>query len=231
MFFDFKFWHYLTNPHELANQLHSSSMRGFNKRVLFVFIIGVLLFSIRDIWGMNTEAITPLLATMTTADYTIARIASLVGAIVWSLLYMSFHFYGIAYILSLLTAIPFKRLLPLQLLMTGLLLLEKGLVFFFFLLRGETTSFSFLSFGPLAATFLDNGYMIFFFNQLTVTTALIIALQFRFIRSFTELTERKGLLWLLIGIHIALALMTAAIGFIPMEKLLNLLFIGGAIHA
>lgn len=231
MLFDFKFWRYLTNPQDLATTIQTSSMRGFNKRLVVVFILGVFLFSLRNVWGMNTESITPLLATMTTADYTIARLISLLGAILWSLLYMSFHIFGLSYILSFLTAIPFKRIVPLQLLMTGLLLVEKALVFFFFVLKGETTNVSFLSFGPLATTFLDHGYLIFFLNQLTLTTALIIGLQFKFIRTYTALNERKGLLWILLGLHILMALLTAAIGFIPMEKLLNLLVIGGGIHA
>ncbi len=120
MFFDFKFWHFLTNPRQLAIQLQTSEIRGFKKRVL-VSYFGVVLFAIREIWGMSTESITALLATMTTTDYTIARYVSLVGALAWALIYMAFHFFGFAYILSLLTAIPFKKLLPLQLLVTGML--------------------------------------------------------------------------------------------------------------
>ena len=228
MFFDFKFWRFLTNSHQLANQLRNSAMRGFEKRVLFVAFFGVLLFAIRDIWGMNTESITALLSTMTTTDYTIARYVSVVGALMWALIYMAFHFFGFAYILSLLTAIPFKKLLPLQLLATGILLLEKAIILLVFTMKGATTSMSFLSFGPLAATFLDNWTIILFLNQLTLTTALIIALQSRFIRSYTGGTERKGFIWLLIGIHVAMALIVAAVGFIPMESLFHSFVEGGA---
>ncbi|HJF34158.1 MAG TPA: hypothetical protein K8V56_20545 [Sporosarcina psychrophila] len=227
MFFDFKFWRFLTNPHQLADQLENSSMRGFKKRILFVSLLGVLLFAIRDIWGMNTESITALLSTMTTTDYTIARYVSLVSSLLWSLIYMAFHFFGFAYILSLLTAIPFKKLLPLQLLVTGILLLEKTVVLLVFMMKGATTSVSFLSFGPLAMTFLDSWYIILFLNQLTVTTVLIIALQSRFIRTFTGNTERKGLIWILIGIHVAMALIVAAVGFIPLESLFHSFVEGG----
>ncbi len=227
MFFDFKFWRYITNPYQLADQLQTSSMRGFKKRVLSVFLIGVLLFAIRDIWGMNTESITSLLSTMTTTDFTIARSVSLVGAVMWSLIYIAFHFFGFAYLLSGLTAIPFKKLLPLQLLVTGILLLEKAVILLVFTVKGATTSVSFLSFGPLAATFLDNWYIILFLNQLTVTTALIVALQYQFIRSYTGNLKRKGFLWILIGIHVAMALIVAAVGFIPLESLFHSLVEGG----
>src|SRR5690554_1540871 len=107
MFFNFRFWHFLTNPYRLAEQLNISSIRGFRIRVFFVFLMGVVFFATRELWGMNTETITPLLSTMTTADYTLARYASLAGIIVWALVYMSFHFFGFSYILSLITDIPF----------------------------------------------------------------------------------------------------------------------------
>ncbi|MER2088863.1 MAG: hypothetical protein ABS920_03930 [Sporosarcina sp.] len=228
MFFDYKFWQFLTNPSKLADQLQTSSMHGFKKRILCVFLVGVLLFALRDIWGMNTESVTSLLSTMTTTDYTIARYVSLVGAIVWSFIYMAFHFFGFAYIVSRLTTIPFKKLFPLQLLVIGILLIEKAVVFIVFAMKGAATSVSFLSLGPLAATFLDNWYMILFLNQLTVTTAFIIALQYQFIRTYTGNIERKGFIWLLIGIHVAMALIVAAVGFIPLESLFHSLIEGGA---
>ena len=221
MFFNFTFRHFLTNPHHLADQLQTASMRGFKSRIILVFLTGLLLFGFRGWWGMGTESLTPLLTTMTTTDYTIARYASLLGSLCWSIIYISFHFLGFAYILNLVTGIPFKKLLPLQLLMTGLLLMEKALVFFIFAVKGATANVSFLSFGPLAATYLETKYLILFLNQLTITTALIIALQYRFILSYTQFTQKKRLLWMLIGIHIAMALITAAIGFVPAENWLN----------
>ncbi|MCG7337368.1 hypothetical protein MHZ95_19090 [Sporosarcina sp. ACRSM] len=230
MFFDFKFWHFLTDPQQLSSRLQTSEMRGFNKRVAAVFLFGILLFAFREIWGMGTESITPLLPTMTATDYTIARYASLLGTILWALVYLSFHFFGFAYILSLLTAIPFQKLLPMQLLMTGLLLIEKTLVLSVFMVKGATASVSFLSFGPLAVTFLDSYYLILFLNQLTITTALILTFQYRFIRSYNGITERKGWFWILFGLHIGMALIVASMGLIPFESLFHSLVERGVGH-
>lgn len=224
MFFEFKFWHFLSNPRNLAEQSQTLSMRGFEKRALAVFLIGIILFAIRDLWGMGTHTITSLLTTMTTVDYTIARYSSLVGAIVWSIVYMLFHILVFSYILRLVTGIPFKKLLPLQLLMTGLLLIEKALVFIVFVMNGAVASVSFLSLGPLAATFLEDPYLVLFLNQLTITMAVIIALQYKFLREYLgPRTTRVGLLWKVIAIHIVMALITAAIGFIPAESLFDLM--------
>ncbi|MFS0575850.1 hypothetical protein AB1K83_09455 [Sporosarcina sp. 179-K 3D1 HS] len=218
MFFDYRFWRYLVSPHELAAQLQTSTMHSYRKRVVAVFLLGVLLFATREIWGMNTEKLTALLSTMTIVDYTIARYVSLFGILLWAILYMAFHYWGVAYILHRITSIPFKQLLPLQLLATGLLLIEKLLVFLVFALQGETTSVSFLSFGPLANTFLDNWYIIYFLNQLTVTGAAIVGIQYRFIRSYPSENDWYRMLPVLIGLHVAMALITAAVGFIPVEE-------------
>lgn len=227
MFFKFSFRQYLTNPQKLANELQSSSIRGFKIRVVLVFLAGVLLFGLRSLWGMNTEAITPLIISTSTADFTLARFASLLGSMVWSVIYISFHLFGFAFILSYLIGIPFKKLLPMQLLMTGLLLIEKALVFLVFVMKGEIANVSFLSFGPLATTFIEPPFFIFLFNQLTLTTIIIVAYQYHFIRKFSEIVQRKRLIWLLIGLHLLMAIITASIGFIPAESLFDTITGGG----
>lgn len=227
MFFDYKFWYFLTRPHDLGVNLQSSSMRKLNSRIGIVFLLGAVLFVIRNIWGMNTEGITSVLATMTDTNYTIARYASLAGSVIWSVLYMAFHIFGIALVISQITKIPYQHVVPLQIGITGILLMEKALLFLVFYLKGATVPLSFLSFGPLAVTIMENWYIILFLNQLTVTTALIITLQYRFIRAFKKEGKWREQLWMLIGLHVAMALITASIAFIPFDRLLNSLFGGG----
>lgn len=227
MFFTYRFWHFLTRPYELASQLQAGTMRNFNRRLLIVFIAGIALFTLREIWGMGTEALTSLMTTMTTTDYIIARYASLAGTVLWSILYIAFHTFGVALILSTLTKIPYRQLVPLQVLMTGLLLMEKAVLFIVFAIKGATVSLSFLSFGPLAVTVMENWYLILFMNQLTITSALIITLQYRYIRGFLVDGRWKEHLWILIGLHVAMALITAAVAYIPFDSILNSIFGGG----
>ncbi|WP_239430955.1 hypothetical protein [Sporosarcina sp. ACRSL] len=217
----------MTRPNELASQLQTATMRYFNKRLLIVFLTGIVLFALREIWGMGTEGLTSLLTTMTTTDYIIARYASLAGTVIWSILYIAFHLFGVALILSTLTKIPYRKLVPLQLLVTGVLLMEKALLFIVFAIKGATVSLSFLSFGPLAVTVMENWYLILFMNQLSITSALIITLQYRFIRAFVVDGKWREHLWILIGLHVAMALVTAAIAYIPFDSILNSLFGGG----
>ena len=228
MFFNFSFWRYVTNPSQLAMNHQSSAMRGFNLRIVFLFLSGIVIFALRDIWGMTTESLSPMLVLATDGDYTIARFVSVIGAILWAVLYIAFHLFFVSYILGLLTSIPVRRIVPLQLLVTGVLLIEKALVFLVFTVKGEATNVSFLSFGPLTATFSDTWFLVMFLNQLTIISALIVSLQFSFIRSYTKTMNWKSLLAVLIGLQIVFALLTTAIGYIPFERLFNYVMQGGA---
>ncbi|ARD48821.1 hypothetical protein [Sporosarcina sp. P33] len=239
MYSTYGYWRSLLYPDRLATEIGQGTVTGFKRRVFSVFILGIILFVLREMWGMNSETMTYIMANGTIDDYTIGRYAALAGTIIWALVYLSFHFWGVAWILSLLTKIPFKPLLKLQLVVTGLLLFEKLINFLVFAVAGKTAAVSILSFGPLALTFLENWYIILFVNQLTIFSALIVAVQYRFI-SFSEIetslvgeevVEHKGIrknaLWMLIALQVVFALITAAVGFVPVEKLLNLLMIGG----
>ena len=94
---------------------------------------------------------------------------------------------------------------------------------------GVTTPVSLFSFGPLAVTFFDHPFLIFFFNQLSIFTALIIALQVRFIRSFRDINPRT-LYLIIIAIHIVMALLTAVISILPHEEWYLQLVEGGAFN-
>ncbi|MDI2587725.1 hypothetical protein OR571_11510 [Psychrobacillus sp. NEAU-3TGS] len=216
MFFEFRFWKYLFNRNELIGSLEDTKMRGFEKRVWLIAILGVLLFALRDIWGMHTEGLTSLFVGGFEDTFVIARATSLIGAIIWSFLYMAFHFFGIAFLLHKITKIELSKVAVIQLFVVALLLMEKAFTFFLYAIVGYTTDFSILSFGPLAATFLNNEFFTYFFNELTLITGLIIAIQFHFLRAFTEMSARNLFIILLV-IQLLLALFVAGIQVLPLE--------------
>lgn len=218
MFFEFRFWKYLFNRNELIVSLkEDATMRGFQSRVWFVAIFGVLLYALLDIWGLHTEELTALFVNGYEDTFTIARITSLIGTIIWSLLYMGFHFFIIAFILHKIANVELSKVAVLQLFVVALLLMEKAFNFFLYAIVGYATDYSVLSFGPLAATFLEHSYFNHFFNELSLITALIIALQFHFLRAFTTLSARN-LFILLIVIQVILSLISAGFEVLPIES-------------
>lgn len=218
MFFEFRFWKYLFNRNDLIVSLkEDATMRGFQSRVWFVAIFGILLFALRDIWGLHTEELTALFVNGYEDTFTIARIISLIGTIFWSLLYMGFHFFVIAFILHKITQVELSKVAILQLFVVAFLLMEKAFNYFLYAVVGYATDYSILSFGPLAATFIEQSYVNYFFNELSLITGLIVAIQFHFLRSFTAMSTRN-LFLLLLGIQLILALLTAGFEVLPIES-------------
>jgi len=216
MFFEFRFWKYLFNQNELIGSLKDTKMHGFEKRVWLVALLGVVLFALRDIWGMHTEELTSIFVGGFEDTFVIARATSLIGSIIWSILYMAFHFFGIAFLLHKITNMELSKVAVIQLFVVVLLLMEKAFIFLLYVVVGYTTDFSVLSFGPLAVTFLDSDFFTYFFNELSIITGLVIAIQFRFLRAFTEMSARN-LLIILIVIQVILALFIAGIQVLPLE--------------
>ncbi|EIM07338.1 hypothetical protein A1A1_06032 [Planococcus antarcticus DSM 14505] len=201
-------------------------MRNVNKRIACIIAIGLLVFALSEIWGMNTESLTPLLAAGMWDVYTLARWTSLTGTLLWAGFYLAFHLYGAAFLFSKVLKVPWRAAIIMQTYVTALLVIEKGLIFLLFALTGFTMSVSIFSFGPIASTFLDNHFLIYFFNQLTLFTSLIIAVQYRFIRNFTKINP-KLILFGLIMLHIFAALIVASFSLIPINDMLSGFMEGG----
>lgn len=218
MFYHYKFWHSLTHPSQFTDIIETGKVSGYKKRSFTVFMLFILLFAAREFWGMGTESLTTLFATDLHDDYYIARLLSMVGAILWAICYFSFHYYGVTYILHLFTEIPYKWIQKVQLYVVVFLLIEKAILFAVFYGVGYTTTFSFFSLAPLALQFIDNDVFLFFINQLTVATVLTIIVQYTFLSKWEEETSRKALLAKIIFLQIIMAVFVGMISVLPLQE-------------
>ncbi|PSL40651.1 hypothetical protein B0H99_104113 [Planomicrobium soli] len=234
MIFDFRFWHYFGRQGELIHNLQNTEVRNFNRRLAWILALGVLVFALREIWGMNTASLTPLFAAGMWDEYTLARWTSLVGTLLWAGLYLTFHSYITAFLFSKWTKMTWRAAIVMQSYVVAVLVIEKALVFLLFVVFGFTTTLSMFSFGPMAATFIElpnqsvNHFLTYFFNQLTIFTALIIAFQYRYVRSFTEFSPR-WILFILLTLHILVALFVASFSLLPLTDMLRGFTEGGTI--
>lgn len=224
MFLEFHFWRYLTHRDRLLTGLQEAEeLRGFKKRVGAVLGITILIYILIEMWGMMSTSLTPLYVLGFTDTYSIARWVSLIGIVLWAFVYFAFHLFGVSQLLHILTRIPLRVAAVMQLYVIAILMLEKSIVFIIYALVGYTTPFSFLSFGPLSAQFLDMEFFHYFFNQFSVFTGLIIAVQLQFLQRFTDYST-KVLLIILLSMTIIFAIVIALISIFPWENVL----MGGA---
>ncbi|MUV05890.1 hypothetical protein GOP80_01640 [Planococcaceae bacterium Storch 2/2-2] len=227
MVFDYSFWKFIVRPESLASQLPEAEMRKFKSRMFFVFFLAVVLFTVRSFWGYGTESFTSLLVTDGEQFFALARLLDLIAAGVWGIIYVAFHLFAVAFLFAAFTEVPARHFVPLQLLVVGLFLMEKALVFGLSAMQGAWAPVSFLSLGPIAMTYIDNDFLVYFFNQLTVTVVLVISIQYRFLKTMDPEQSKGKLLGALIGLHIAAALIVAGIQIVPFNELFDTIVGGG----
>ncbi|QDQ01331.1 hypothetical protein FOH38_13150 [Lysinibacillus fusiformis] len=218
MFYHYKFWHSLTHPINFTQALENGEIRGYKKRSLTVFLLFILLFAVREFWGMGTESLTTLFAMNNQDEYYTARLLSMVGAIAWGIVYYCFQYFGITYMLYLLTDIPYKWIQKVQLYVMVFLLIEKAILFAVFYGVGYSTTFSFFSLAPIAQQLIDTDVVLFVINQLTVATVLTIIVQFTFLSKWEEASDRKALLAKIIVIQVLMAVFVGMISVLPLQE-------------
>ncbi len=221
MFYHYKFWHSLTHPVTFTQAVEGGEIRGYKKRSLTVFMLFILLFAVREFWGMGTDSLTTLFAMNNQDEYYTARLLSMVGAVAWGILYYCFQYYGVTYMLYLLTDIPYKWIQKVQLYVMVFLLIEKAILFAVFYGVGYSTTFSFFSLAPIAQQFMDTDVVLFAINQLTVVTVLTIIVQFTFLSKWEEASDRKALIAKIIVIQVLMAVFVGMISVLPLQEWLT----------
>lgn len=219
MFYPYKFWHSLVNPSIFANVLDNDhEVRGYKKRVAFIFVLTLLLFAARNFWGVGTEGLTGIFALGDNNTYATARILSLTGAIIFGAIYFAFHYFGISYALSILTEIPYAAVRRVQLFVIAFYLIEKTIVFAAFYNAGFTANLSFLSIAPIVAQFTTEDFVLFTLNQITLFSVIAIIIQYQFLNKFIEPAKHKGLLIRIIAVHAALAIIVGLLSALPLQE-------------
>lgn len=206
------------HPTNFTQAVEQGEIRGYKKRSFTVFMLFMLLFVIREFWGMGTESLTTLFASNHPNEYYTARLLSMVGVIAWGVIYYCFHYYGVTYLLHLLTDIPYKWIQKVQLYVMVFLLIEKTILFAVFYAVGYTTNLSFFSLAPIAQQVIDQDYVLFAINQLTVATVLTIIVQYTFLSKWEEWSDRKALLAKIIGLYVVMAIFIGMISALPLQE-------------
>lgn len=223
MDYQFRFWHSLFNPSKFAfaldNQDQGYQIKGYRMKFFVLFFVYIGFYIMRDLWGMGTDGLTYFSTSNLYEEYVVSRYLSILGAAIEGMLFFLFHYYIISFCLYVLTDLPFRSISKIQLFVITSILIEKVILFIVFVMVGYTTPLSFLSFGPLTSYLVDDSFVIYFLNQITVATVVTVVIQYVFISKWEE--ESKGiLLTKIIIVQLFFALLTAAISVIPLKDYL-----------
>lgn len=214
----YRFWHTLFNPSSLTDLIEKEEERhaiqGYKQALSWIFIWAIVYFTARDFWGMYTNELTALAGQGQIKEYIAARYISLIGALLFGILFFVFHYYFFTYLIALFTDLPFNWVKKIQLYVLFVLLAFKTIEFLLFVIIGYTPLFSPFSLASIFAQWTSNLWVLFFINQLSFATFIIIIIQYTFLEHW-DYEHRKSILVKLIFIHLLFAAITATISILP----------------
>lgn len=221
MTYIFRFWYFLRNPSALTaildKELKEYQITGYKKNVWTLFLLTLLLFAARNSWGMQTVHLTEILAGGQQDLFIFSRYLALIGSLIYGALFFLFHYYLVTYLLHLLTDIPYKWIQKVQLYVIMFVLIEKLFTFVLFMVFGYSTIYSPFSSAAIWAQFTTYPWLLFFMNQLTLSTFATIVVQYIFIEQW-EIEGKKVLLLKLIILQVLFAAIIAAISISPLTE-------------
>lgn len=219
----FNYWQVLSQPSHLTYQLENSEngkLKGYGKWVWRMFGFTLIYFIIRNLWGMNTNHLTYLYANGEVEQYSFARFISFIGSIVLGIVFFLFYYYVVPYIIFVFTQdIEFRWIQKVQLYVIPVIIVEKLVTLFVFVMFGFATPFTFFSLAPMVSYIYYEDVLLYFLNQLTVATVVTVWIQYTFLAEWED--RKKALLVKLIIIQLVFAILVACISILPISTWLE----------
>ena len=155
-------------------------------KLIMLYVVSILIFGFYGFLGIGSESFSKELLNLGTSEFEMGKVLILVGNLVAGIVYPTVYLFLIALFLWVLTDIEYLKLLIVQMIVFTLQLVEKILLVPFFVFLQLNYDSNPVSLGVISQYFTSNEYVIHFFSEVTLFQVLIIAVQYYYLKKFTE---------------------------------------------
>jgi hypothetical protein len=150
---------------------------------------------------------------MSANEFEAVKLLILSGNIITGIIDPSIYIFLAALFFWIVTDIPYIKLVIIQMILFGLQLVEKILLIPLFVLMDLGSDANPFSLGIISQYFLRSDYFIHFFSEITIFQFLFIALQYFYLKEFTERNNYLVLLMIVL-FYLATWFVKAFLGYI-----------------
>ncbi|MDQ0413826.1 hypothetical protein [Mesobacillus stamsii] len=192
---------------------------GVWKKTIVWILLSGLIFGFSAYYGVDSEYLSRKLAAIPRAEYEMTKLLFLAGQILQGLFFGATMLFLPALFFWAVTDLEYKRLLVIQLFTMPILLLEKLLLVPLAIYLGLTKISSPFSLGIITQYITENGWLIYFFANLSIFKIWTIFLEYKYVTAMTD-KNPKLILLMVIAIQLVIWLFVALLSFIRMENIL-----------
>ncbi|WP_042225548.1 hypothetical protein [Oceanobacillus manasiensis] len=196
----------------------AESVKRVWKVNLLLILISLILYGYMAYLGMGTNILSPEAQSVAPIAYEQQKFWFLIGRLAFGLIFASFILFAPTLYFSLLTDIPYRKLVVMQQVVLFVMLIERGIWIPLAVFNGLDWYVSPVSFGIITSYLTDVSWLIYFFGAISLFQFWIIWFQVRYIRSMTEI--KKLHIWVYVLLfHFFLWVLTALLAFMDQSMI------------
>ncbi|MDM5356739.1 hypothetical protein [Peribacillus sp. ACCC06369] len=177
----------ILEPNRSRYQLQNAeAVTRLGWKLLFLYLLSLLVFAIEGYFGIGSESFSKEITKMGVNEYEAGKLLILSGNIIAGIIHPSIYIFLSALFFWIVTDIPYIKIVIVQMIIFGLQLVEKILLIPLFVLMDIGNDANPFSLGIISQYFLRSDYFIHFFSEITIFQFLIIALQYFYLKEFSE---------------------------------------------
>ncbi len=192
---------------------------GMKNRLLFLFLLSILLFTISGAYGIGTAHISTQLIEVSSSVFEWNKAFFVIGRLIVGLLYPAIILLLPSLIFWLLGKVTLQKLVAMQSFVLIILLIESGLHTLLAIFAGLEWYSSPFSLGVIAQYITTNDLLIYFCGSISLFKLWSMILQYKGLRAFT--TQKGWVLWgVILFVNSLFWILTAFLAYIDFHVLL-----------
>lgn len=198
-------------------QLHNSeAVTQVKGKIILLYVVSVLIFGLYGFLGIGSESFSKELLKLSVHEFGMGKMLVLAGDLIAGIVYPSVYLFLMALFLWTVTDIEYVKLLIVQMIVFTLQLLEKVVLLPFFTFLHLNQDANPFSLGVISQYFIANEYIIHLFSEVTLFQVLVIAIQYYYLKNFTEKNKHRVLLMIIVS-YLIVWLMNALLAYIKVS--------------
>lgn len=160
------------------------------KSSLYILLAAIIIYVWMAYLGIGSGLVSQGAVRLDPAQYTVHKFWFVIGRLFYAAFFWGFILFVPAALFSMVTDIPFQKLVILQQLTCAILLVERLIWIPLAVYAGLDWYASPLSLGVIAAYLTSHAWIVYFFGAISIFQICIIFLQVRYIRGLSKIGQR-----------------------------------------
>ncbi|PLS15880.1 hypothetical protein CVD28_20500 [Bacillus sp. M6-12] len=164
----------------------AEAVKGFIPKVILLFIISVILFAVSALFGIGSESISKEVAELSASELESRKQLFIAGRLLAGTLFTGIFLFLSAIFFWIVSDIPYRKLVSIQMVVFCVSLLEKALLIPIFVAMDINKDANPFSLGVIGQHVTSNEYLVHFLSEISIFQILMIALQYYYITNLSN---------------------------------------------